>query len=342
MTAWHRRLAAGASAGLLVLGACTGSGDGDEGFSDADEFVESEEAVEPEEIAESAEPEDVAESAEFVESDEIAGPAATSEVAEMLDELVENGFCDPADVEDLGPVTAMHFVVGGQLQEPCYLEFDGAPDQRLVDSWTALTVITPTGLIDDISLLAGYECSDCDSLAFVSALDDDATFFLLAVDVIAAAEDPDELLLTMQHELSHVFTQLPGDQLTVGDDDGSCPTYHNGTGCFTADSYMASWIGRFWSDADLDALPPDGEPASEEDAQRRCDLDPAFTGPYAAISPEEDFAESYAAFVFGLELPAEMDAKLAFFADYPEFTEVRDSAVAAGLAGLPNEFEGCG
>ena len=44
------------------------------------------------------------------------------EVAEILADLAEQGFCDPADIEDEGVVTAMHFVVGGLLQDPCYVD----------------------------------------------------------------------------------------------------------------------------------------------------------------------------------------------------------------------------
>lgn len=287
---------------------------------------------------------------EAEDADDRAGSSSEvlddDEVEEILDELLANGFCDPSDVDDLGPVTAMHFVVQGSIRPPCHLgdgdtvSDDG--DARLLEAWRALTDITPDDFLRDISLLAGYECASCDTLAFVSALDEEGSFFLLAVDMVAATDDPDELLVTLQHELSHVFTQIPGEQLDVGDDDGTCPTFHNGTGCFVEGSYLAEWIDAFWSDDLLDELPPDGEPSSDEEADERCVVDASFAGPYAATSPEEDFAETFAAYVFDIDVPDALDDKLEFLDARPEFVEVRQNAAAAGLAGLDYEFETCG
>lgn len=278
------------------------------------------------------------------------GGIPDTDTEEILEELLEGGFCDPADVDDMGPVTAMHFVVQGQIQPPCYVgdgnSNSGAVgadgDSRLLSAWNALADITPTSLIADVSLLAGYECDGCDALAFVSALDDRASFFLMAVDVLAADADQNELLVTMQHELSHVFTQIPDEQLDVGGDGDACPTFHNGSGCFVAGSYMAEWVAAFWPDGLLAQLPADGSTSSDEDSDARCLADPGYAGPYAASSPEEDFAETFAAYVFDIDLPAALDDKLGFFSAYPEFVEVRDNAASAGLGELPYEFEACG
>ena len=341
----RRGLLASVLAAAIVLGACTSDEATDDGGIEFDDTGSVVDADEVDEVADT----DV-ERGEVVPTthgdtaanvDESTSDAVPADVDEILAELVDAGFCDPADVDDLGLVTAMHFVVQGRIQDPCYV--DGADDPRLLDAWGALTAITPTELVSDVSLVAGFEaCSDCDTLAFVSALDEEASFFLLAVDVIAGTDDPDELLVTMQHELSHVFTQKPGTQLIVGDDDERCTTYHNGTGCFTDESYMAAWIGEFWPDDQLAELPGGGEPDSDDDAEERCSLDPAFTGSYAATSPEEDFAETFSAFVFGFELDPAMDDKLAFFEEYPEFVEIRSAAAAAGLDEVANNFEGCG
>ncbi|BAN01580.1 hypothetical protein [Ilumatobacter coccineus] len=264
------------------------------------------------------------------------------EVDEILAELTDAGFCDPADVDDLGLVTAMHFVVQGQIQAPCYAD-GGLDDQRLLAAWDGLTSITPSELVSDVSLLAGFEpCSDCDTLAFVSALDEESSFFLMAVDVVSGDDDPNELLLTMQHELTHVFNQKPGSQLDLDVDPDSCDTYFNGTGCFTDDSYMAAWIEEFWSDDLLDELPADGAPNDDDTAADLCDAEPTFLGSYAATHPEEDFAESFSAYVFDIDVPDSLGEKMAFFDDYPEFVEIQRNAEAAGLSGLPNNFDVCG
>lgn len=260
--------------------------------------------------------------------------------AEILAELEANGFCDPADVSgtgDVGDATVMRFVVGGVPQPPCF----GDPDDRLDRAWNDLVDIAPAEYVGAISLVAGYEaCEGCDTLAFVSSLDEDGAFFLMAIDVTAEQDDPDGLLLTLMHELSHVVTQDPVAQLAVDVPAAECRTYHTGNGCLLADSYMWEWIGRFWPDADL-ADVVDGEP-DEEAGASRCDLDPSYTGPYGASSPEEDFAEVMAAYVFDVDVHPALDDKLAFLDARPEFRQIRDRAAELGLSGLPGDFEGCG
>ncbi|MFN3257397.1 MAG: hypothetical protein ACE37B_17070 [Ilumatobacter sp.] len=321
MTGLRSLLALGI-AGALALSAC---GADTEELSDTDvEFADDEFADD-----------------EFAD-DEFADDEFADETEQILAELQEGGFCDPADVEDLGEVTAMHFVVGGQIQPPCFVDGGVENDPRLLDAWESMTSITPTSLVSDVSLLAGFEaCATCDTLAFVSALDEQGSFFLMAVDVVAGDADPDELRLTMQHELAHVFSQVPDEQLIVGDD-GECATYFNGSGCFVEGSYVDQWIDQFWTAEMLAELPDDGSPNDDEVAGERCSLDPAFTGSYGATHPEEDFAETYSAYVFGVTLDEAMDDKLAFFDQFPEFAEVRDNAAAAGLVDIPNNFDGCG
>ena len=283
---------------------------------------------------------------------ESGAPLDDAEVDAILADLAANGFCDPADVADDGVVTAMHFVVQGEIREPCYVDVRGDGDDvdpvvvdddpRLSAAWESLTAVTPVEFLDDISLVAGYEpCSSCDSLAFVSALDTDATFFLLAVDVVAGEDDPDELRLTMMHELSHVFDQAPGTQLDVGTGPDDCATFYNGVGCFTEDSYMWAWIQEFWLDQ-LDELPADGSVDDDADAEQRCRLDPAYTGSYAAVHPEEDFAETFSAWVYDVVVDPALADKYAFFDRFPELVAIRDNARAAGFAGTESNFEGCG
>jgi hypothetical protein len=281
-------------------------------------------------------------------------PLSEQEIDELLADLAAGGFCDPVDVRDEGIVTAMHFVVQGELQSPCYVDQPGDGDDvadvvidddpRLIAAWESLVAITPNELVSDFSLLAGYEpCSSCDTLAFVTVLDEDSTFFLLAVDVVSGDEDPEELRLTMMHELSHVFAQKPGEQLDVGVRSvEGCGTFYNGNGCFTEDSYLWAWIQEFWPLEMRDTLPPDGSVGSDDEAANRCDLDAAYTGSYAAVHPEEDFAETFSAYVYDVDVDAALTTKFAFFDRYPEFVSIRESARALGFAGTEANFTGCG
>jgi hypothetical protein len=267
-----------------------------------------------------------------------AGPDELDEDAQaILDELLANGFCDPADVEDGGVVTAMHFVVKGQVQPPC----SGEVDPRLDAAWTAMADVTPAALLSDISLLAGFEgCDTCDTLAFVTTLDEDAEFFLMAIDVQAGAEDPNELALTMQHELTHVFTQVPATQLDISIPAEECTTYYNGTGCLRESAYTWQWIQQFWDAEALATIPADGD-VNEEAGEARCVTDAPYTGSYGASNPEEDIAEVFAAYVFDVDVSTALEEKLAFFDQYPEFREVRERAEALGRWDADYSFEDC-
>lgn len=297
-------------------------------------------------------PEEVATDAPDMGDDQ--PPLSQEEIDVLLADLAAEGFCDPDDVRDDGIVTAMHFVVQGVLQAPCYVDQLGEGDDvdpvvvdddpRLVAAWDSLVAITPIDLVSDISLLAGYEpCSTCDTLAFVTTLDDEYTFFLLAVDVVSGTDDPEELRLTMMHELSHVFNQKPGEQLDIGVFSAAgCDTFFNGAGCFTQDSYMWAWIQEFWPPEIRDTLPSDGSVGTDDEASERCDLDGGYVGSYAAVHPEEDFAETFSAYVYDVAVDPALAEKYAFFDRYPEFVSIRESARALGLAGTEANFEGCG
>ena len=231
----------------------------------------------------------------------------------------------------------MHFVVKGQVQPPCSGEVDPRPDA----AWTAMADVTPVALLSDISLLAGFEgCDTCDTLAFVTTLDEAAEFFLMAVDVQAGVDDLNELALTMQHELAHVFTQVPGTQLDISTDAEECTTYYNGTGCFREGSYAWEWIQQFWDAEALATIPEDGG-VNEEAGEARCAIGAPYTGSYGASNPEEDIAEVFAAYVFAVEVSSALDSKLAFFDQYPEFREVRERAEALGRHEAEYSFENC-
>jgi hypothetical protein len=280
----------------------------------------------------------VDETSEAVDAPAVAGPAVLDEDAQAtLAELQENGFCDPADIEDGGVVTAMHFVVDGQVQPPC----SGEADPRLDAAWTAMADVTPAALLADISLLAGFEgCDTCDTLAFVTTLDEAAEFFVMAIDVQAGVDDLNELALTMQHELTHVFTQDPATQLDISIGAEDCTTYYNGSGCFREGSYTWEWIQQFWDAEALATIPEDGG-VNEEAGEARCVIDAPYTGSYGASNPEEDIAEVFSAYVFDVEASAALDAKLAFFDQYPEFREVRERAEALGRHDADYSFETC-
>lgn len=254
------------------------------------------------------------------------------------------------DAEALGEDSATRFidayyVVDGALGAVCF----GDPDDTMLQAWESLATITPPDQLNDLALFAGFgteggedEETQGTTLAFVNPVDDDGTAFQMSVNLDAYDEDPDEAALTMAHEFSHVFTATEGQIDRSPDAADACTTYFNGEGCYRPDSLMAAWIDRFWKPGDLAKVDPDAD-VGIADGEDLCAADPSYLGPYAASTPEEDFAESFAAFVYRVEAPTpEVQEKLDWLADQPGLAEFRDRAEEAGLGPLEGSFEGCG
>ncbi len=237
--------------------------------------------------------------------------------------------------EDTGDIFVIYEVINGQLGDVCF----GRQRNVVEDGWDALAEVAPPEQLDHIDLFAGFTSIDT-TVAFAGPIDDDNERFVMAVDLNSAGADADELRLTMAHELAHVFTQTP-DQLDLDARLATCETYYNGFGCFLEGSFMADWIEQFWSEEQLASLPIKGT-IDEEGGEERCVIDPTVLGAYSASHPEEDFAESFSAYVFGVEVPPALEPKMAFFDARPELAAFADRAAAADREGIDNNFDRCG
>lgn len=247
--------------------------------------------------------------------------------------------CDRDQIgEDDGRLVGAYTVVNGELAELCF----GSPDERLEQSWSVLTDIATPAELAPVEVFAGYrsEGSGTGNIAFAGPLGDTNEAFVVAVDLDEASRDIDELRVTMAHEFAHVFTQVPN-QVDLDSQRSDCATFWNGSWCFSESSYLAEWVDEFWPRAALNTLPSDGN-SDTPGGEDRCNLDPSFLGAYAASHPEEDFAESFAAFVYSIQVPAGVDTRQAFFERYPELAAYRIRAIAAGEVDLPNNFDSCG
>jgi len=163
----------------------------------------------------------------------------------------------------------------------------------------------------------------------------------MSVNTVDAVADPDELLLTLAHEFTHVFTATSTQLDRTDEAIDDCETWFNGEGCYLVDSLIFAWVDEFWAGPLLDSVDPLND--SSDDADARCDQDDGFLGPYAATNPEEDFAESFSAYVFELEPATDGQAeRLDWIAQQPGLSEFLDRAVAAGLTPLDNNFDVCG
>lgn len=243
---------------------------------------------------------------------------------------------DGTDEFDDQFVTA-HWVVDGVLGWVCF----GEEDPTLLTIWELLTTISPPEAFAPLAILAGFDAPDSDTAAFVTPIGDfDGATFQMSMNLSVTDVTDPWFSLTVAHELGHILTgQI--EQLDRVSDPAECETFDNGEGCALPGSYLDDWVAEFWSEdelASLDVMVDDPDAADE-----RCSLNPGFLGAYAAISPDEDFAESFAAFVFQVEVDnPHLEDKMAFFDDRAELAEIRDRAEDAGFAGFPNQFDICG
>jgi hypothetical protein len=231
-------------------------------------------------------------------------------------------------------------VVDTELGDACF----GSDDEVVLEAWAGLVAITPPGQLRDLGLFAGFEPDgdiEADTLAFVNTLDADGTRFQMSVNTVEAAADPDELLLTLAHEFSHVFTGTEAQLDRTDEAIDECDTYYNGEGCYLAGSLMIGWIEEFWDEGLIDSVDPFDD--SIEDADARCVEEEGFFGSYAATNPDEDFAESFSAFVFRLEPDNDgQQERLDWIEAQPGLSEFRDRADSAGMTPLANNFDLCG
>ncbi|HUW04268.1 MAG TPA: hypothetical protein VMW08_18080 [Acidimicrobiales bacterium] len=241
--------------------------------------------------------------------------------------------------DDIVDFMVAHVVVGGVLGEVCFGELDAT----LVDAWNLLAAIAPRGQLADLGVFGGFDAevtADETLLAFVNTLDDDGVEFQMSINLDAAQDDPDELVLTMAHEFSHVFTATSTQLDRSLEAIDGCDTYFNGEGCFLDDSLMFAWVESFWGDT-VDELDVGVEP-SVVDGIERCDADGGFFGTYAASNPEEDFAESFSAYVLRVEPSPDQQARVDFMAAQPGLVEFRERAIEAGLGPVAGNFDQCG
>jgi hypothetical protein len=270
--------------------------------------------------------------------------AVVADAAEAVDLSLtrDDVDCSPEAVgSDDEEFTTVHVVVDGVLGAPCL----GDVDATLLEAWDALAILAPTLALADLGLFGGFTGnpeSDEVTLAFVNALDDDGTLFQMSINLDAYRDDADQSYLTMAHEFSHVFTQLPSQLDRSAEAEETCTTYYNGDGCFFDDSLMALYISEFWPEDLLAELDPPDVAATVESGEERCELNADFLGPYAASNPEEDFAETFSAYVFEIPVDPALDDKIAWMAAQPGLAEFNDRAAAAGLTPLDNPFDLCG
>ena len=198
-----------------------------------------------------------------------------------------------------------------------------------------------------------------DTLAFVAALDDEGRTWEYGLNLDAVNLNSgvalEELLSTIVHEYAHILslndTQVSYDPrqqeahsnkglsadayeaITVAaerrclDSDG----IYDGDACYAPGSFLFEFYMTFWDGYGDDAF----NLASRGKIYDRHEAD--FVNDYAASSPSEDFAETFAAWVMpeleAFEITATVRAKFNFFNSRPALVRVRNSMLE-GLASI--------
>jgi hypothetical protein len=185
-------------------------------------------------------------------------------------------------------------------------------------------------------------------LSAVEQVPGDPSHWILETD-IADMPDRKNLAFTLLHEFGHLLTlnstQVPPDaavssspnNITIRDKAAAaCATYFPGQGCSLSSSYVNSYFQQFWSSLydewrSIDRVDDeDRREARLRSFYRK--YEDRFVDSYAASSPVEDIAETWAFFVLSPQ-PAGgsvSDQKLSFFSSYPELVMLRQH-IRAGL-----------
>lgn len=163
--------------------------------------------------------------------------------------------------------------------------------------------------------------------AFVETIPPEHTSWSFAInaDLLGTQESESSTELIV-HELAHIisYESIVGVPLP---ESASCHEYFTIRGCPKENSYLAVFADAFWSDSDLTrAL----ELSEDLDAIDKADEyfesnEEYFVSGYAALSPEEDFAESFARYVTDREPRAKTIAseKVWWFDQFTDLQDVR-------------------
>jgi len=195
-----------------------------------------------------------------------------------------------------------------------------------------------------------------DTLAFVATLDDQGRSWEYGINLqdLNLLERPvfEELLSTIIHEYAHILT-LNETQVTydsdlldayadmemsdaeyeallakVESDCGAASGVFDGEACFIPGSYLFEFYRGFWDwyGEDAQELAFEGTLFEEYEAD--------FVNDYAATSPTEDFAETFAAWLMpeheAFLITETVEDKFAFFESQPELMALR-AQIEAGL-----------
>ncbi|MCF6139061.1 hypothetical protein [Pseudalkalibacillus berkeleyi] len=217
-------------------------------------------------------------------------------------------------------------VIGGELENPQLesvapefqtLQKDEHQQQSL---WETFSEMIPAEKRKMITHFGFYTDGPDDTLAYVEQMDGQPAEWGMYIDVQDGKNA--SIFPTIVHEYGHVMS-LGVDQTNHMSDE--CDTLSLDEGCVDEDSYIYLFHKSFWEDLQLDwedSVDPEDSDSVYAFYEDRSDQ---FVNDYAATNVVEDFAESFAYYVFQ-PLPSETrirEEKIAFFDQFPELITLR-------------------
>jgi hypothetical protein len=194
----------------------------------------------------------------------------------------------------------------------------GTQSKAHTDAWELFSQIVPDEFTNKyVDLYEAQNNAKDDTLAYVQ---DHGGKFSFGVNFgTYGKEGKRDDVLTLVHEFTHILT-LNDSQVEAGNAGACGALYDTGDGCALKNSYLQKFVENYWSKKDI-------REAQKGDASALYTQKPEdFVTEYAATSPEEDIAESFALFVLDTK-PEITDSaakqKISFFYQYPELTAVR-------------------
>ena len=196
--------------------------------------------------------------------------------------------------------------------------------------WREIKDKVGTNLLASLDSFIVYSDGKDETLAYVNYIDDKASRWYMAIDIEDSINMEDNSLkedfyFTIVHELAHVITL--NDTQAIYNSEPSFGKYFEEDISFNEDSYLNEFYNRFWTySIDESRIIQN---LDNEDIRYKFFLrhENSFVTDYAATTPSEDIAESFAYFVIN-ETPMGneiWEQKIRFFYEFEELVEIKNN-----------------
>lgn len=237
---------------------------------------------------------------------------------------------DPIDMKAYFTLNSQKYLV----LEPLLPIIESEPTSSELETydkiWREIKDKVGTNLLASLDSFIVYSDGKDETLAYVNYIDDKASRWYMAIDIEDSINMEDNSLkedfyFTIVHELAHVITL--NDTQAIYNSEPSFGKYFEEDISFNEDSYLNEFYNRFWTySIDESRIIQN---LDNEDIRYKFFLrhENSFVTDYAATSPSEDIAESFAYFVInekpmGNEI---WEQKIRFFYEFEELVEIKNN-----------------